>query len=126
MISNYQESWCDQAEILWDFFDSGFIIPKFFFFDKVPAALMFKSQEPASGTFWVPTNAPVVSELAREFEKKFASARAIGPPLGIPVAFSPRLKIRRQIFANPMQRFIKFPVCVHGVPSFEIFWRGIF
>lgn len=97
------------------FFDSGFIIPEFFFFDKVPAALMLKSQKPASGAFRVPTNAPVVSELAREFEKKFASARAIRPPLGIPVAFAPRLKIRGQILANPAQRIVKFQ---SGIPIF--------
>jgi len=84
-------------------------IPKLLFFDKVPAALMLKGQESASGAFRVPTNAPVVSELAREFEKKFASARAIGPPLGIPVAFAPRLKIRGQILANPAQGIVKFP-----------------
>jgi hypothetical protein len=77
------------------FFDSGFFIPKLFFFDKVPAPLMLESQESASGAFWVPTNAPVISELAREFKKKFAPAGAIGPPLGIPITFSPRLKIRR-------------------------------
>ncbi len=98
------------------FFDSGFFIPKLFFFDKVPASLMLESQESASGAFRVPTNAPVVSELAREFEKKFTSARAIGPPLGIPVEFSPRLKIRRQILANPAQGIGKFP---GGIPIFR-------
>lgn len=56
-------------------------------------------------------------ELAREFEKKFASARAIGPPLGIPVRFSPRLKIRRQILANPAQGIVKFP---GGIPILRI------
>jgi len=91
------------------FFDSGFLIPKLLFFHKMAAALVLESQEPASGAFRVPTNAPVVSKLAREFEKKFASARAIGSPLGIPVAFSPRLKIRRQILANPAQGIVKFP-----------------
>ena len=49
-------------------------IPKFLFFDKVPTTLMLESQESASGAFRVPTNAPVVSELAREFEKKIAPA----------------------------------------------------
>jgi hypothetical protein len=98
------------------FFDSGFFIPKLFFFDKVPASLMLESQEPASGAFRVPTNAPVVSELAREFKKKFAPAGAIGPPLGIPVAFSPGLKIRRQILANPAQGIVKFP---GGIPIFR-------
>ena len=34
------------------FFDSGFFIPKLFFFDKVPASLMLESQESASGAFW--------------------------------------------------------------------------
>jgi hypothetical protein len=77
---------------------------------------MLKSQEPASGAFRIPTNAPVVSELAREFEKKFAPARAIGPPLGIPVAFSPRLKIRRHILANPAQGIVKLP---GGIPIFR-------
>ena len=78
---------------------------------------MLKSQEPASGAFPVPTNAPVVSKLAREFEKKFASARAIGSPLGIPVAFAPRSKIRGQILANPAQGIVKFP---GGIPIFRI------
>ena len=73
----------------------------------MPAALVLESQEPASGAFRVPTNAPVVSEVAREFKKKFASARAIGPPIGIPVAFAPRLKIRGQILANPAQGIVK-------------------
>jgi hypothetical protein len=77
---------------------------------------MLKSQEPASGAFRVPTNAPVVSKLAREFEKKFASARAIGSPLGIPVAFAPRSKIRGQILANPAQGIVKFP---GGIPIFR-------
>ena len=99
------------------FFDSGFFIPKLFFFHKMAAALVLESQEPASGAFRIPTNAPVVSELAREFEKKFASARAIGPPLGIPVAFSPRLKIRRQILANPAQGIVKLP---GGIPILRI------
>ena len=74
---------------------------------------MLKSQEPASGAFRVPTNAPVISELAREFKKKFASARAIGPPLGIPIAFAPGLKIRGQILANPAQGIVKFS---RGIP----------
>jgi hypothetical protein len=78
---------------------------------------MLESQESPSGAFRVPTNAPVISELAREFEKKFASARAIGPPLGIPVTFSPRLKIRRQILANPAQGIVKFP---GGIPILRI------
>jgi hypothetical protein len=78
---------------------------------------MLKSQEPASGAFRVPTNAPVVSKLAREFEKKFASARAIRSPLGIPVAFAPRSKIRGQILANPAQGIVKFP---GGIPIFRI------
>ena len=104
------------------FFDSGFFIPKLFFFDKVPASLMLESQEPASGAFRVPTNAPVVSKLAREFEKKFASARAIGPPLGIPITFSPRLKIRRQILANPTQAIVKLP---SGIPILRICGRII-
>ena len=88
-------------------------IPKLLFFDKMPTALMLKSQEPASGAFRIPTHAPVISKLAREFEKKFASARAIGAPLGIPVAFAPRLKIRGQILANPAQGIVKFP---GGIP----------
>jgi hypothetical protein len=74
---------------------------------------MLKSQEPASGAFPVPTNAPVVSKLAREFKKKFASARAIGSPLDIPVAFAPRLKIRGQILAYPAQGIVEFP---DGIP----------
>jgi len=78
---------------------------------------MLKGQESASGAFRVPTNAPVVSELAREFEKKFAPSRAIGPPLGITVAFAPRLKIRGQILANPAQGIVKFP---DGIPIFRI------
>ena len=84
-------------------------IPKLLFFDKMPTTLMLKGQEPASGAFRVPTHAPVVSELAREFEEKLASARAIGSPLGIPVAFAPRLKIRGQILANPAQGIVMFP-----------------
>ena len=103
--------------MLCDFCDSGFFIPKLFFFHKMAAALVLESQEPASGAFRIPTNAPVISELAREFKKKFASARAIGPPLGIPVAFSPRLKIRRQILANPAQGIVKLP---GGIPILRI------
>lgn len=90
-------------------------IPKLLFFDKMPTALMLESQESASGAFRIPTHAPVISKLAREFEKKFASARAIGAPLGIPVAFAPRLKIRGQILANPAQGIVKFP---SGIPIF--------
>jgi hypothetical protein len=89
-------------------------------FDKVTTALMLESQEPASGAFGIPTNAPVVSKISREFEKKFAPAGAIQSPLSVPIAFTPRLKIRGQIFADSMQRFIKFPVCVHSVQSFEM------
>jgi hypothetical protein len=77
---------------------------------------MLESQESASGAFRVPTNAPVISKLAREFEKKFASARAIGSPLGIPVAFAPRSKIRGQILANPAQGIVKLP---GGIPIFR-------
>ena len=81
---------------------------------------MFKSQEPASGAFGIPTNAPVVSKISMEFEKKLAPAGAIRSPIGIPIAFAPRLKIRGQFFADSMQRFIKFPVWVHSVQSFEM------
>ena len=104
------------------FFQQSIFIPKLFFFHKMAAALVLESQEPASGAFRIPTNAPVVSELAREFKKKFASARAIGAPLGIPVAFAPRLKIRGQILANPAQGIVNLP---GGIPILRICGRII-
>jgi hypothetical protein len=84
------------------------LIQVFFLFLKISTTLMLESQESASGAFGIPANAPVVSKISRKLEKKFAPAGAIRSPIGIPIAFAPRLKIRGQIFANPAQGIVKF------------------